>query len=102
MEHSGEGEQSEARSVLPERAIYRPEKEVSIHFDECQIPAAAPEFSERSGRPRAVEQERHGEAGPAQHPGKQVADTEMDCEEDYRDAREPKKPVRNAWSVYRE
>src|SRR5712691_6657538 len=96
MQHAGKHKQSETRPSLAKTAIQGPQKEAPVHVDECQVPAAAPEFGERGGGPGTVEQERNGEAGPAQQPRKQVADTEVDGEEERCHPREAKEPVRNA------
>src|SRR6266516_4408852 len=101
MQHTGEREQSEARTRL-EMAMQGSQKEALIHFDECEVPAPAPKFGERGGGPGTVEQKRHGETGPAQQPWKQVADAEVDREEKCCNPRETKKPVRNARGVDRE
>src|SRR5438093_827245 len=96
MQHARKHKQSETGASLAKILAQGTQKEATVHFDECQVPSAAPEFGERGGGPRAVEQERNGEAGPAQQPGKQIADAEVDREEERCDPREAKQPVRNA------
>jgi hypothetical protein len=80
-----------------------PQEEPLIHFDEGQVPAPAPEVMERSGGPRTVEQVRHVEACPAQQPGEQVTNAEMDRqEEDRGNSCQPENAVRNSLRVDRE
>src|SRR5262245_39787879 len=62
------------------------QEEPLVHLDECEIPAAAPEFVERPGFPRTVDQQRHAKTSPAQQPGKDVAESEMKRQDNRRNS----------------